>query len=347
MIDIKLFQEVSSLVGTSGNENDVKNYVKSYLKNSDEIIEDNFGGIFGLYKGTGKGPKVMICAHMDEIGCMVSEIREDGIIKMIALGGINPEVLVATSCYVKTNKGELIKGVIASIPPHIAKDNKITFDDLLFDIGCDSKEDVLNLGINIGSFITPCENFYLTIDNKKMVNKAWDDRLGCGVILELTKVIKSLKHESDIYLGFTVQEEVGLRGGKVSSGLIKPDLFVTVDVSPATDYLGSNNGALGKGFLIRYYDPRIIMKPTLKDYFIELASKNNLKYQLFKSMGGTDAGEAQYANNGILATTVGVPGRYIHSPQTMVSIDDIETSLEFCKKLIEDFDNNTLEKIYK
>ena len=137
-------------------------------------------------------------------------------------------------------------------------------------------------------------------------------------------------------------EEVGLRGVKGAINMIKPDLFITVDVSPAMDYLGnSNNGKLGSGFLIRYYDPGCIMNPNLLDYFEKLSDKNNIKYQYFKSGGGTDAGAAQYAGNGTLA------GRYIHSPATMVHKDDIESALEFIKKLIEDFNEDRLEELKK
>lgn len=347
-MDLKLYEEISSLHGVSGNEKEVKKYVKNYLKDAEEIVEDNFGGIFGLYKGSKKGPRIMICGHMDEIGAMVSEVRKDGFIKMIAIGGINPEAFVALNVYVTIKEGVRIPGVIASIPPHLSKDNKITFDDLLLDVGACSDTDVYNMGIRIGSFITPQENFYYTFDKKKMVNKAWDDRLGCAICLDLIEDIKNVNHPNDIYLGCTVQEEVGLRGGRVASNLIKPDLFITVDVSPATDYMGKpENCSLGKGFLVRYYDPRIIMKPELRDYFIDLASKNNIPYQVFRSAGGTDAGEAQYAQNGILATTVGIPGRYIHSPATMVHLDDIKAAKDFILALIQDFDEDTLKKIYE
>ena len=241
--------------------------------------------------------------------------------------GINVEVMVSANVNVNViKKGKLkkIRGVISSIPPHISKDTKLTFDDIVLDIGCDSKEEVEALGITIGTYVTPVPDFYLTENKTKMVNKAFDDRLGCALVLELVEEIQKIDHPNNIYLGGTVQEEVGLRGGQVSSQMIKPDLFITVDVSPTSDYLGKPEmGALGKGFLIRYYDPRNIMPIKLREYFIELSEKNNIPYQLFKSGGGTDAGAAQYAGDGILATTVGVPGRYIHSPATPRSTHEV------------------------
>ncbi len=345
-MNLKLYQELSSMHGVSGREVEIRRYVKEHLTGASEIIQDRIGGVFGVYKGE-EGPKVMVCAHMDEIGAMVSEIRKDGFIKMIAIGGINPESFVAQNVYITVEENKRIPGVIASIPPHISKDNKITFDDLLLDIGADSDEDAKALGVKIGDFITPIDNFYFTSDKKKMVNKAWDDRLGVSVVLDLVEDIKKMKHPNTVILGATVQEEVGLRGARIASNNIQPDLFITIDVSPTSDYLGKPEaGKLGGGFLVRYYDPRTIMPPRLLKYFRDLAEKNNIPYQNFMSHGGTDAGEAQYAYPaGALATTVGIPGRYIHSPATMVHLDDIEAAKKFVLKLIEDFNQERLDSL--
>ena len=345
-MNINIYKELSSMHGVSGREDEIRKYIKEHLVGASEIIQDRMGGVFGVYEGSKKGPKIMICAHMDEIGAMVTEIRKDGFIKMMAIGGINPEAFVALNVYVTTEDGKRIPGVISSIPVHISKDVKMSFDDLVLDIGADSKEDVLNLGIKVGCFITPMENFYFTFDNKKMVNKAWDDRLGCSVVLDLVEDILKMEHPNTVIMGATVQEEVGLRGAKVSTNMILPDLFITVDVSPMQDYLGKPEaGRLGGGFLIRYYDPRTIMPPQLLKYFRDLAEKNNIPYQNFRSMGGTDAGEAQYAGCGTLATTVGIPGRYIHSPATMVHLDDILAAKEFILKLVADFDEERLNNL--
>ena len=289
-MNIKLYQDLSSMHGVSGHEVEIRRYVKDHLDGAKEIIQDKIGGVFGVYPGTTEGPRIVVCAHMDEIGAMVSEIRKDGFIKMIAVGGINPESFVAQNVYITVEEGKRIPGVIASIPPHISKDNKITFDDLLLDIGADSDEDAKKLGVKIGDFITPIDNFYFTIDKKKMINKAWDDRLGVSVVLDLVENIKKLKHPNTVILGATVQEEVGLRGARIASNNLKPDLFITIDVSPTSDYLGEPEaGRLGGGFLVRYFDPRTIMPPMLLSYFRDLAEKNDIPYQNFMSHGGTDA----------------------------------------------------------
>lgn len=347
-MSIKFYEKLSSMHGVSGNELEIRRFMKENLKGTNEIIQDKLGGVFGVYRGEEAGPKIMICAHMDEIGGMVSEIRKDGFIKMIEVGSINPEAFVSATVYVTTGENKRIRGVISSIPPHISKDNKISFDDLLVDIGCDSAEEVKALGIKIGNFITPMDSFFLTADKKKMVNKGFDDRVGCALVLELVEEVLKIKHPNTVILGATVQEEVGLRGATVASNMILPDLFITIDVSPASDYLEKpEEGKLGGGFFVRYYDPRTIMPPKLFDYFKNLAEKNKISYQVFKSKGGTDAGAAQFAGNGTLATTIGIPGRYIHSPATMVHLDDIAAAKKFLVKLIKTFDNEELKKLHR
>lgn len=345
-MDLKLYEKISSLHGPSGAEYKIKKFMKENLANADELLCDRMGGVFGVYNGNSDGPVIMICAHMDEIGAIVTNITNDGYLKIEAIGGINVEVLVSSSVYIEAKDGKLIKGVISSIPPHISKHNDLQISDLTLDIGANSIDEVLNLGINIGSFVCPMDNFYVTENKKRIVNKAFDDRIGCALVLELAQMIKTINHPNKVILGGTVQEEVGLRGAKVATNMIVPDLFLTIDVSPMMDYLGrGNEGKLGGGFLVRYFDPGCIMPLKLKEYITELAENNNIKYQLFRSRGGTDAGAAQYAGIGTLATTIGVPGRYIHSPQSMVDLDDLEQVKNIIIKIIEDFNYERLNKI--
>lgn len=343
-MDIKLYEKLASMHGVSGRETEVAKFCKDELRKcADEVYQDGFGGVFGRFGTT--GPKVMITGHMDEIGAMVVDITPNGFLKVIPIGGVNPETFVSLNVYV-TTKEKRIRGVVSSIPPHISKDNKITFDDLLVDVGADSYEHALSMGIKKGCMVTPVDYFYVTEDGKKMVSKAFDDRLGCAVVLEIAKEMKKISHPNTVILGMTTQEEVGLRGAKVASNMFEPDLFITVDVSPASDYLNKPGAPkIGDGFLIRYYDPGCIMKPELLEYFEQLAEKENIKYQYFRSTGGTDAGQAQYAKYGTLATTVGVLGRYIHSPATMVHMDDIEAAKSFVIKLIEKFNEEELKKV--
>lgn len=342
---MEIYEKLCNLGGVSGHEKDIRSFMLEEIKkHTDEIICDNLGSVFGVLKG--KGPKVMISGHMDEVGAMVVDITNNGFLKMIAIGGINPDVMVSQNLLVHTKDGKLIPGVCGAIPPHIGG-AQTTFDDLQVDVGASSKEEVLSWGINIGCQITFRNNYYVMNDGYKVVSKAFDDRIGCGVALEVLEKAKKMEHPNTLYIGGTVQEEVGLRGAQTASNMISPDLFITVDVSPVGDFLGKTNmGKLNGGFLIRYYDPRCIMNPNVIKYFEDIASKYKINYQYFKSNGGTDAAIAQYAiPKGSFATTVGMPGRYIHSTATIIDTRDLDCVVEMVLAIIKTFDESVLLKL--
>lgn len=341
------YKKLLNMDGIAGHERQVKKFVKEeLLKYTDTILEDGMGGVFGVLEGD--GPTIMICGHMDEVGYMVSGITPNGMIKLLPVGGMNPEVYLSQNMHIVVSKEKTIKGIIGAMPPHLSKGEKgsITHEQLLLDIGADSKEHAVEMGVKIGQQIVSDNDFYFTNDNKKIVSKAWDDRFGVGMVLELIKEVHNKKHNNRLVFGATVQEEVGLRGARVASQMIEPDLFITIDVSPADDFVSPTpNAKLGNGFLIRYFDPSIIMHRGLHDYFEDTAIKNNIKYQEYRSMGGTDAAMAQYAGKGILSTTIGLPGRYIHTTAAMVHVDDIEAVKQMALAIIDSFDNEMFEKI--
>ena len=343
----ELYKTLLDMNGIAGHERQIKKFVKQELqKYTDNILEDGMGGVFGVLEGN--GPTIMFCGHMDEVGYMVSGITPKGMIKLLPIGGMNPEVYLSQNMHIVINKEKTIKGIIGAMPPHLTKGEKrpITHDELLLDIGADSKEEAIAMGVKIGQQIVSENDFYFTEDGKKIVSKAWDDRFGVGMVLELIEEASKKKHNNRLVFGATVQEEVGLRGGRVAAQMVEPDLFIAIDVSPADDFVSPTpNASLGKGFLIRYFDPSIIMNRGLHDYFEETAIKNNIKYQEYRSAGGTDAAIAQYAGKGILSTTIGLPGRYIHTTAAMVHVDDIEAVKQMALAIIDSFDNETFQKI--
>lgn len=349
---MKIYEDLVNLNGVAGHERSVRNYMREEIqKHTDEIIQDKLGSIFGVSRGTEK-PVIMIAGHMDEVGALVTSITPQGFIKMIPIGGIDPDVMVSQNIVVQTKDKE-VRGIVGAIPPHINRGadapKSLSFDDLLVDVGADSKEHALELGIEIGQQINFVNNYYITEDGKKIVSKAWDNRFGCGIALEVLKELKGKEHPNTVYSGATVQEEVGLRGAYTASQMVEPDLFIAIDVSPVGDFLSPSHprafGKLGEGFLIRFYDPRNIMQPKLQEYFEKLASKKKIKCQQFLSMGGTDAAAAQYAGSGTLSTTIGLPGRYIHSSAAMIHIDDVEAVKKMVLALIQDFDEKRLEEL--
>lgn len=350
---MKLYEQLLNMPGVSGHEKIVRNFVKSELtKDSDEIIQDRLGSVFGVLNGD--GPTIMIAGHMDEVGAMVRAITDEGFIKMIAIGGIQAEVYLSQNMEIIVSENKKIKGLIGATPPHINRGDTgiaapLNFEVLLLDIGASSKEEALSWGVKIGQQIVSVNNYYVMEDQFKIVSKAWDNRFGVGMALEVFKEAKNLNHPNKVICGATVQEEVGLRGAVTSSNMIKPDLFIAVDVSPVGDFLPPThpraNGKLGEGFLLRFYDPRTIMHQGLKEYFLDLAQENNIKFQYFTSTGGTDAGAAQYS--GALATTIGLPGRYIHSNAAIIDVRDVEEVKKMIMAIIRTFDWETLDKVKK
>ncbi|MFY9422430.1 MAG: M42 family metallopeptidase [Bacilli bacterium] len=351
---MKIYEDLVNLHAVSGFERQVRKYMRKELeKYADEIVQDRLGSIFGIKKG--EGPVIMIAGHMDEVGAMVTGIQENGFIKMVPIGSVSPEVMVSQNVQIAISEEKAIRGIVGAIPPHMNRGSKeakkLEFDDLLLDVGADSKEHAEAMGIRIGQQITFVNQYYFTEDGKKVVSKAWDNRFGCGMALEVLRALKEegIAHPNTVVAGGTVQEEVGLRGATTASNMIKPDLFIAVDVSPVGDFLPQSHprafGKLGEGFLLRFYDPRNIMNPRLKAYFENLAQENGIKFQQFLSMGSTDAAAAQYAGAGALSATIGLPGRYIHSTAAMIHVDDVEAVREMLLAIVKDFGRERLAEI--
>lgn len=349
----KLYRELVDLPGAPSFEKPIRDYMRQQLKpHVEEIIEGRLGSIFGVINKDFDGPKVMIAGHMDEVGGIVTGIDKNGLIKMTNLGGIHGNVFLSQHVNIVTDDMEHIPGVTASKPPHLLRgtDEKPTdmkFNDLLVDIGADNEDHAKELGVKIGQQVVAHNNYTVSKDGKKIFSKAWDDRFGCGMALEIARDTKKEDLKCQLYTGATVQEEVGLRGAKTAAGLIKPDVFIAIDCSPCADSFGGDDvsGNIGKGFLLRFYDPRAIMHQGMKQFIIDAAEEDGIKYQYYKSMGGTDAARVQLANGGTLVATIGMPARYIHSTTSMISTDDYEEVKKIVYKIIRMFDKKTVDQI--
>lgn len=346
----ELYYELFNMPGAAGNEHFVKEFVKAELeKYSDEIVMDRIGSVFGIKHGPKGSPVIMLAGHMDEVGAMVVGFKDNGLIKMKALGGLSGKVFASQHMNIVLDDGTTIPGVTGTVPPHLAKEakNADKFDDLTLDIGADSKDHIKELGIKIGDMIVPVNRIVETVDGKKVITKAVDNRWGCGMVIELMKDIKDLDLNCTIVAGCTVQEEVGLRGAQTASQMINPDMFIALDASPCGDIIDGPNtwGKLGDGFLLRFLDRVAIMHKGMKKLFVETAEENDIKYQNFYSAGGTDAGKAQLSHSGILSATIGLPARYIHSTTSMFHKDDHEAAKSVLRAIVKKMDNELLEKV--
>lgn len=212
---LQLFRTLTELQGASGFEHDVRRFMKQELsKYADEIVQDGLGSVFGLKKGDETGPRVLVAGHMDEVGFMITQITKNGMLRFQTLGGWWSQVLLAQRVQVMTKNGPVI-GVVGSIPPHLLSDAQrakpMDIKNMLIDIGADSYEDAIEIGVKPGQQIVPICPFTPMANEKKIMAKAWDNRYGCGLAIELLKELKDETLPNTLYSGATVQEEVGFK----------------------------------------------------------------------------------------------------------------------------------------
>ncbi|MCQ6278405.1 M42 family metallopeptidase [Bacillus sp. EB600] len=348
---VKLFKTLTELPGASGNEHLVRNFMREQLSlYSDKIVQDNLGSIFGVKTGNVNGPTIMVAGHMDEVGFMVTAITDNGMLRFQPLGGWWNQVLLAQRVQIMTANGPVI-GVISSIPPHLLDESKknkpMEISNMLIDIGADDREDAEKIGIKPGQPVLPICPFTPMANEKKIMAKAWDNRYGCGLAIELLKEVKDETLPNILYSGATVQEEVGLRGSRTAANMIKPDIFFALDASPANDMTGKKSefGHLGKGTLVRILDRSMVTHRGIKEFVLDTAEKYQIPYQYFVSPGGTDAGQVHLSNEGVPSAVIGICSRYIHTHASIIHVDDYAAAKELIVKLVKACDQTTVDTI--
>lgn len=349
----QLIKQLTELQGISGSEGRVREFISKQMTSLvDEVQQSPLGNIFGIkYSQVKEAPKLMIAAHMDEVGFMINRIMDNGLFAVIPIGGWNPYSISAQRFTLQTKKGDYVC-ISSSVAPHLLRgsdgSNKtVKAEDILFDAGFESRDEALSYGVRPGDAIVPQTETIKTANGKNIISKAWDNRYGCAVMLETLASVKETSLDTHLIAGASVQEEVGLRGIKGAVYQYQPDLFLAVDCSPAGDVEGKKDadGRLGDGFLLRVQDPGHITHKGLRDYLLDTAESNNIPYQYFFSQGGTDAGAAHVMNNGIPSGVIGVPGRYIHGHQTLFRISDYEAAKEMLLHVVKTFDRTILNSI--
>lgn len=295
---LNLMKEITQVVGVSGSEKNISVALQNhYKKYSDEIIFDNLGSVFAVKKSKRENAKkVMVCAHMDEVGFIVHEIKESGLIKILPIGNVFSQSLIGQRVRIINSNGKEVIGVIVSKSQlSLNNDEKkmvTKVDKLLVDIGATSKEEVLENCIRVGDSIVIDGKFESLLDGKRLVSKSWDNRYGCVLGIEILKALKDVELDVDLYVGCTVQNEVGLRGCITSTNLIRPDLAIVLDCLYSNDINGNeeNTGKLGEGILASFYDKSMMPNRALLNYLIDICENNDIKYQHYYSMDDGDGG---------------------------------------------------------
>ncbi|HGJ66527.1 TPA: M42 family peptidase [bacterium] len=351
---LKLLKDITDISGVSGYEAEVKNFIKEELKDITDIEYDNLGSIICKKKGTSDSPKIMLAGHMDEIGFMVKLITEEGFIKFSPLGGWWNQVMLAQRVVIKTSKGD-VNGIIGSKPPHILSDDErnkvVDIKDMFIDVGAsDAKQAKEEFGIRLGDPIIPYSPFQILNNGKAYLAKAWDDRIGCALFIEVIRNLVGDKHENTVYGVGTVQEEVGLRGAKTSSWAVQPDVGIALEVGIASDVPGGKKEesmeALGKGPAILLRDASMIPNLKLRDLAIDTAEENKIPYQLdVMERGGTDAGSMHVNMRGAPCLVMGVPCRYIHSHAGIINRDDYDNTVKLITAIVKKLNKDKVAEL--
>ncbi len=330
MVLAEVLEKLSDACGVAGREDEVRGLMLKYLKPSvDEIYEDKLGNVIGIKKGDKNSPKVMLAAHMDEVGLYVKTISKEGFLQFSKIGGIDDRVLLAQRVKVYGEK-EPLDGIIGSRPPHIQKEDErkkvIAADEMFIDIGATSLSEANKMGVGIG---TPVEFDikFGKIGKDMAIGKAFDDRAGCAVMIEAMKRLE--KTSCTVYAVGTVQEEVGLRGATTSAYGIYPDIGLALDVTIAGDMPGVKEVEApvktGKGPSITVADYGLITHPKVLKLLTSASEEAKIPYQLETGLpGGTDAARISLTREGVPSGTISIPTRYIHSPTSLVSLTDME-----------------------
>jgi endoglucanase len=323
-------EKLSNACGVAGREEEVRSLMIKLMKPyADEVIVDKLENVISVKKGKKKAPKVMLAAHMDEIGLMVKTVNKEGFLQFTKMGGIDDRILIAQKVIVYTSKGPL-HGIVGSKPPHIQKEEErkkiMTYDELFIDIGAESKEDAAKMGVKVGDPVG-FDAKYVKVGRETVMGKAFDDRIGCAVMVETLRLLE--KTDCTVYAVGTVQEEVGLRGAATAAFGVDPDVGIALDVTVAGDVPGvreiDTTVKIGKGPALTVSDSGLIAHPKVLRLLLDVAEENKIAYQLETGMlGSTDAARISLTRQGVPSGTVSVPTRYIHSPMGMLSLKDAE-----------------------
>jgi putative aminopeptidase FrvX len=319
-----MLKDLCEMPGVSGDEGRVRQYIRKRIERKvDEIIEDPYGNLL-VRKGSTKRLRILLAAHMDEVGLMITGIEKSGLLRFYAIG-IMPHVLLAKRVLIGENS---VPGVIGHKPVHLTKTEEMKKPPdakaLFVDIGAASKDAASKL-VTVGDYATFDTEYR---ENGDLISgKAFDNRIGCHILMRL------IEHDLPLYYAFTVQEEVGLRGAGIVAYRTKPDIAFAIDTTSSGEWPEDKDvpqyPVIGKGPAITVADRRVICDPKIVQTLRKTAEAERIPYQIKRPMvGGTDAGTMHLVREGVRCGVVAVPARYIHSPLAIASKRDITAAVK-------------------
>lgn len=334
MIDMDLFQKLCTAGGNSGDEGEVRDIIlENIYPLADEVKVDNMGNVIAFKKGD-KRPdkKLMISAHMDEVGFIVTDVLSNGLLKFSCVGGINDSAAFAKQVFVGKDK---LPGVVCCKPVHVLKADEKgknpSVDSLTIDIGAESKEEALRY-VSYGDSVI-FDSIYENKDGR-IISKAIDDRFGCLVMIEMLR--SRLMY--DMYFAFCVQEEVGLRGSTAAAFTVSPDSAIVIEATTAADLPGCDDEkrvcSVGNGAVVSFMDRATIYDKEYYDLAMKLGKEKGIPVQT-KTMiaGGNDAGAIHRSRGGVRTIAISVPCRYLHANASLISVRDAQAVYDLTEAL--------------
>ena len=347
----KFMEKFLSQDGISGHEKDISKVFINELKKTDaKLSRDGLGSVIAKF-GT-KGPKIMIAAHMDEVGFVVQRIEKNGFLRISPLGGHWPHTILGNKVKVINTKGKEFLGVIGSTSVHVLpleqarKVMKIA--DMYVDLGFDSQEEILKAGIDVGDQVIRVSDVTLLTKGDKFMAKACDNRFGLAIAAQVALRLNKQNLNSQVYIVGSSQEEVGLRGAQASTSKIEPDIGIALDTTVSHDTPGIIPGdtQLGKGVPITMKNNSAISNPVLANQIYDLAKEKKIPtYKFVSQGGGNDSGVLQFGKGGVPVVSVAIPTRYLHTSYEIGSIKDFNSIVELLVAFLLQFSEKDYQKI--
>jgi tetrahedral aminopeptidase len=333
---VEVLEQLSNAFGPSTHEDDVRDLVVDMAKPlTDELRVDRLGNVITTRRGR-RDDVLLLDAHMDEVGFLVSFIEDSGFLRLMPLGGWDARVLPAHALNVKANDGTIVRGIVGTLPPHITggtdRSKAFELDDLFVDVGATSRADVEALGIDIGSPVVPGYPFE-RLNDDLVIGKAFDDRAGCTVALAALDALQGAELDMTLVVAFTGSEELGLRGARTVANQVEPAVALALEGTTAVDVPGVSGArklaSMGKGPTVTIADRSVVASRAVVQLLEDVATKNDFAYQRkLPGGGGTDAAAIQPVGQGVLVGVVSVPCRYIHAPLSMLRPSDLQAAID-------------------
>ncbi len=339
----RLLKELTEASGIPGYETAIGRLMEKHLAGIGAVSRDKLGSVVCTLKGSQAAPRILLAAHMDEIGFMVKLITKEGFIKFVPLGGWPNQHLPIQRVRIETSKGPVV-GVIGTPPFYLRpeKERNVVFDkkDLFIDIGATSKDEVEAAGVKLGDPIVPISEFTVLSPLKKTyMAKAFDNRIGCALVIAILQALAKERHPNTVYGVGTVQEEVGLRGATTSVEVVEPDLAIILDIGTVGDLPGvkpdESVTSIGGGPNLITYDTRMIPNLKLRDLVLETAE--DLKIPLQPDVmehGAYDGAVIHLYKGGVPTVVIAIPTRHAHSHNSILRRDDFDWAVSLVTALV-------------